>query len=798
MSRPSRNGRSAAGRPPRRATASRHRLVAPNTCPRPASGKVQAARTAAAPLVRPDQLAFTIVTASKGRPLAKRFWLDKTGELKTKTIVALRRGTARVEYVPSLVEFAERLDSLTTSQAVLYGIPPHAKAAVVTQDQFERLSPAQRQGVITRSREHLQFAHAPGCAMLDFDPAGAPPTLVTAIASPDRTRDLLIAAVPELAAAPMLWRPSSSSYLYRGRTELHGLRGQRIYIAVARASDIPLLGQLLYERLWALGYGYVVVSASGQLLDRTLLDASVWQPERLDFAAGPTCVPPLERRVPRPRLWHADAPFFDPRLAAGLTPLEQRAIESKRKAARAAQLGAARERRAAWAKARGAEIAQRMAMDPEAAVALAFEAVEQRTLRSDFLLTSEDGQVVAVRELLAHPETWHGKRFRDPLEPDYRDDERIAWANLRPGRGQPYIYSHAHGGVRYTLAPAREIIRLVQGDLPRIVDQCSEIMTGEAELYQLKDEIVRVTDTGRLAPVEPEWIADRLQRRADFVRPKKVDGEWQDLPADLAPKYPKTLLAKSGDMGLPSLVAITAGPFLRADGSVVAEPGYDEATQVLYHPAGSPAPPVRPAPTVVMATEALQYLWAPFREFPFEGDVDRGGVLALLLTAALRPGIVIAPGGLIESHEAGSGKTLCAQAIANLTGAPAIPQAMAQQEEEIRKALFAAARSGTPSVLYDNVGRDRAIDSPSLAMVLTSGTLADRILGESTYVSVPFRALVLLTGNNTRIAGDLNRRLLRVRITPNVENPWTRVFPFCPRALTEANCSRCGWPPSNS
>jgi len=59
---------------------------------------------------------------------------------------------------------------------------------------------------------------------------------------------------------------------------------------------------------------------------------------------------------------------------------------------------------------------------------------------------------------------------------------------------------------------AREVVRLVQGDLPRIVDQCSEIMTGEAELYQLKDAIVRVTEGGRLAPVEPEWIVDRLQR----------------------------------------------------------------------------------------------------------------------------------------------------------------------------------------------------------------------------------------------------------------------------------------------
>src|SRR2546426_6488484 len=108
--------------------------------------------------------------------------------------------------------------------------------------------------------------------------------------------------------------------------------------------------------------------------------------------------------------------------------------------------------------------------------------------------------------------------------------------------------------------------------------------------------------------------------------------------------------------------------------------------------------------------------------------------LALLLTAALRVGLATAPGGLIESHEAGSGKTLCAQAIANLTGVPAVPQALSQYEEETRKSLFSAARAGVPSVLYDNVGRDRALDSASLAMVLTSGTIADRVLGESTYV----------------------------------------------------------------
>ena len=79
-----------------------------------------------------------------------------------------------------------------------------------------------------------------------------------------------------------------------------------------------------------------------------------------------------------------------------------------------------------------------------------------------------------------------------------------------------------------------------------------------------------------------------------------------ELPADLAPKYARTLLAKRGEMGLPNLVAVTAGPFLRADGSVLDERGYDEATQVLYCPTGPAVPSVRRELTVAMAAEVLQ------------------------------------------------------------------------------------------------------------------------------------------------------------------------------------------------
>src|SRR2546427_6527120 len=392
-------------------------------------------------LVLPDELTFTVVTASNQQPLGKRYWLTGTGELETETAVPLASGEVTVEHARSISAFAQRLEGLETHQALLYGIASIPRAKLVTQKRLDAVPHDQRGGVIARTREYLQFAQAPGVAMLDFDVSGAPQSLLDLVASPDQTRGLLIEAVPDLAAAPIVWRPSSSSYLYDGDREVRGLRGQRGYIAVTRAADIPYLGELLYERLWLLGYGYFAVSASGQLLDRTILDGRVWQPERLDFAAGPTCVPPLERRVPGARIWNGEAPFFDARSAGGLTADETRHIEARRNAERMAKDTEARARRNEWTLARSKAIAATTGVPDSVAADIAREAADLRILRPDFPLITEDEETVTVAELLAAPGVWHGRRFHDPLEPDYRGDNRIAWANLRPGNGRPYLFS---------------------------------------------------------------------------------------------------------------------------------------------------------------------------------------------------------------------------------------------------------------------------------------------------------------------------------------------------------------------
>jgi hypothetical protein len=68
-----------------------------------------------------------------------------------------------------------------------------------------------------------------------------------------------------------------------------------------------------------------------------------------------------------------------------------------------------------------------------------------------------------------------------------------------------------------------------------------------------------------------------------------------------------------------------------------------------------------------------------------------------------------------------------------------------------------------------------------LAALLTAPTIKDRVLGSSK--AVPNTALILLTGNNLTLAGDLTRRILVGRIDPQTDQPHARRFGFDPLAV---------------
>ena len=242
----------------------------------------------------PDSIPLTVVTAEYPPVLTKTYDLAEDGTLVKGTSAQLAAGQIEILELADLEALARVVLGLKKNQALVFGLPKDRKAKkLVTEARLDEVP-----GAIARTKDDFEWNPGPGYWMLDYDPPDGQPSI---------SREALVAAlrqaVPALRGTPMLWMPSSSSYICRiGAEDLTGLRGQRLYLVVDDARDIPRAGRALVDRLWLAGHGYMRVSSNGSLLPRTLVDAAVWEPNRLDFAAGASVGPGLEQRRGAPVL----------------------------------------------------------------------------------------------------------------------------------------------------------------------------------------------------------------------------------------------------------------------------------------------------------------------------------------------------------------------------------------------------------------------------------------------------------------------------------------------------------------
>lgn len=403
-----------------------------------------------------SELKFTRFTSITPKRLSKRF--TRVGNTLVKESGGnMTDGIAERLAIASLAEFAALLPTLKPNQAISYGINGHARARVVAQEHLAAIAAQTTEPVIARTREYFAWPTGTGILMLDHDaPADAPPFDRTALV------ESLAAACPALAAAPAIWRPSASSCIFDAKTsaELRGIAGQRFYLPVLEAADIPRAGQVLFDRLWLAGFGRYEISKSGALLARTMMDATVFQPERLD--GGAAVGKGLVQRLPEPVLFNGDAPFLDTRAALpDLSAEEQEQLVAIR-ARRAEPLAEERARiREAWITARVE--ARLIAIPEEARVEVRphlekvyRQAAEGGRLEPDFelIVCAKGGKTrkpITVRELLKDRARYHEATTLDPLEPGYPDGQArlVGWLNLNARL--PYLQSWAHGGVRYDL-----------------------------------------------------------------------------------------------------------------------------------------------------------------------------------------------------------------------------------------------------------------------------------------------------------------------------------------------------------
>jgi hypothetical protein len=382
--------------------------------------------------------------------LSKRISLNKEGKVKSDgSECRMAEGSARRVKLESVDALADLIEQMPSDEALALGqlrtqLPDKVK--VVLARDLNGEIPAD---IIARTAEYLRFeTGAPAYMLLDHDVKGQPREVAYKLKELGGFWKAIITVVPKLAKAARVTRKSTSAGLYHRKTNewLGSTAGQHVYIAVKDGGDIKRALETLRDRLWLSGLGYYVVGAAGQLLDRAIIDAGVFGPERLVFEGAPILVPPVAQdKAERQPQVHGGV-IID--TAVGIAPLsddERGRVSQLKAAARERLKPEATAVRKVWAK----EFAARRGVSEAEAEKIANDAAKY-LLQPEFELEFDELGQPTVREVLADPENYVGQTLADPLE------------GIAYGRGKAKVYrlpdgrlminSFAHGGIKYQLA----------------------------------------------------------------------------------------------------------------------------------------------------------------------------------------------------------------------------------------------------------------------------------------------------------------------------------------------------------
>lgn len=485
--------------------------------------------------------ALTQFTSEEPSELAKVYSLGNDGSLYKETAGHMVLGRYEVLTFSNVHEFVCVLSKVTTSQAISGSTP--VGALLPTGRVVSRKLLASHPGAMTRTKEHFDFrSGVMGVMTLDYDPQpGDTPLTRTDL------WNLLQTLHPALSGAGVVWWCSGSSHIFNGDIELQGLRGQRIYILVKDAGDIPRACEALAGRMWLGGHGRIVISSSGAMLERHLFDDAMGQPARLDFAGGAICKTPLSQRRGEPFIL-ADGGFLDTRTAfPDLTASELAKVEALKQAAKDAIEPERVIVREKWTAAR-TDVMTTKLVRAGVAVGEAHERAAQAAraavggvLLGDYTITLEDGKEVTIGQVLDDRDKYHGAITLDPCEPEYCGRKPVGKLYLYGA--SPGLFSFAHGGSTYRLQRQPARVYLQAGRRAEAVDEILQRLASEADIFLYGGVLVRI-EGGRVLAIKSASALSYLIGSRFALFKRSQDG--RDIPTDLDETTARMVLSALG------------------------------------------------------------------------------------------------------------------------------------------------------------------------------------------------------------------------------------------------------------
>lgn len=343
-----------------------------------------------------------------------------------------------------------------------------------------------------------------------------------------------------------------------------------------------------------------------------------------------------------------------------------------------------------------------------------------------------------------------------------------------------------------------------EGARPRAcIKLCGDLLKNEEEvleaiyaynspptIYQRGGSLCRIKrvaeDRYKIEDLTDYALRNEMSRAATFqkFKPKKDDDKeeseetkvkWQVVPCEPPINLVRGIMALDA-WDIPYINGLIGAPVIRPDGSLLLEPGFDEATGLCYKP--DPAlilPRIPEHPTKEDAIEAAKFVMGEvLHDFPFVDDASKAGALAAFLTPVIRPMIKgCVPMALVDKPAPGTGASKLLDLVSIVaTGRPMAAVSPPGDEEEWRKLITGLMRDGAALVCIDNIASDLKADA--LSRVLSSTIWKDRTLGKPDAVEYPQRSAWYSTGNNLTLSGDIPRRSHLIQLDAKMARPWER------------------------
>jgi hypothetical protein len=507
-----------------------------------------------------DDIEITVFRKAGGLPLTKRISLNPNGSLKSDgSACTMSAGTALRFAIDDIGKLVDLIDSFGPDQALALGaLRPDLpdRVNVVTK---RKLNGGAAPDTIARTQEFFIFRDGVAAlGLIDYDVKGMPQSVADRIALLGGFWPALVSVCPELADIARVSRKSTSAGIYRADTceQLLGSGGEHVFIALKDGADVERFLLALHQRCWLARLGWYMVGTAGQLLERSIVDRVVGQPERLVFEGPPVLVPPLaqDRASRKPSV--IGGKLLD--TAAVCRPLS--IVENSRLKELLAK-DAARVRpeaeatRKAYIAARAADLAERARVSHTQAAEI-INSQCNGILLPDVVLPFDDEDLAGstVRDVLAAPEKFIDATLADPIEGVQYGAGKAKV--MQHADGLPWIHSFAHGcavyALRYDVATAKTLVEAASAETAvDVFIRCVLASTfNPAEVEALRNLAAKISGIGRraisamLKEARQKQAVERARARRERRMEQRPDPRpTLDLPLD-------------GDEWLPMMTAV--------------------------------------------------------------------------------------------------------------------------------------------------------------------------------------------------------------------------------------------------